>query len=846
MRSSLLILLGWSSACTPSPPDLTVPLAPGEVRAGVIVDEAVLWGGTAADGQVGDFLLINDRVRFVVQAARNDGHYYESVGGNVIDADLVRPADQPGRDSVDEWAGMYGLGRISRATSVEVVDDGVKSGEAIIRVTGEEASLGILTGTLENPTLVPDLGLTFVTDYILRPNTGLLEVRTSLTAGTEAVDVAPGDILQGGLESLQTWDPGVGLDGSGDDERRFTGYIGQKNELALAIVPPSGQTAASGAGSLLSSLADMLVTFQEPRSLAPGLSVVASRYYAVGRDMAAITDEVLALDGVPTRTESGVVTAPDGPVAGARVHILVDGEPFTVAFTDEEGAFAADVPATGDVSVRASGSLTGIFLDLPDGWGPNGVYATEANRALARSSLSEGAPVIPAAESRGLASETAPLTLAEPASLTVKADDNEPFEVFVYGDAGGVDPRFVSTLGGGAVALGWAADGEITLPVPAGDVRVEVHRGIQHERAIETLTLAAGEPTTLSVRLPKAYEAPGWLIGDPHSHAAPSPDGTVTMEERLAGTAAVGIDLHFGTDHDHIADYRGLIEPMGLGRHLRSVVANEVSPTLRGHMNVYPLAQVPDASNGGAVRWWETPIETTDGLVTQMRGMGTEVFVQANHPLSAGLASSAGWTTGRVGKPDRWSDQIDIIELNNEGNAEEVLPFYLDLITRGYAVTPTSVSDAHNAEGDGIGLHVTFIGVGSDRVGDYTDEALVEAFRARRTIASRGIFLETSVEPGSMLTEGTDLTVEALAPSWIAVDRVRLLRDGVDVEVVEGRQATFSLRPDADAVYVVIAEGDTPIGGHYGDHKPWAMTSPIWVNVDGGDWTPSKPPLVVE
>ncbi|MFK7929617.1 MAG: CehA/McbA family metallohydrolase [Myxococcota bacterium] len=840
----LLLALSGIVGCGRTPPDLTVPVASGEVRGGEIIDEASLRGGTAADGQVGDFLLVNDRVRFVIQAERTDGHYYESIGGNIIDADIVRPEGQPGRDSVDEWAGMYGLGRLSKATAVEIVDDGTKTGEAIIRVTGVESSLGILTGTLENPDFVPNKNLTFTTDYILRPDTPLLEVRTTITAGDAEVDVAPGDLLQGGIEGLQAWDDGVGLDVPGADSRRFTGYLGRHNEMAMAIVPEPGSTAPSGAGSLLASVADMLVTFQDGEPLAANTSRTYTRYYAVGRDMAAITNEVLKLDGVATREESGVVTAGGQPVAGARVHVMVDGEPFTVAFTDEQGAFSASVPSAGDVTVRASGTLSGVTMDLPAGWSPMGPYASSASQAAALSSLANGAPPIPAAEGYGLADEASPLTLVEPAMLTIKVPDGAPFEVSIFGEAGDQNPAFVGNLGGNKLALAWAHDGEITVPVSPGERRIEVHRGLRFERAQQTVQLEAGQALTVELTLDAAYETPGWLIADPHSHAGPSPDGTITMEARLAVSAASGLDLHFGTDHDHIADYRGLIEPMGLQNHLRSVVADEVSPSLRGHMNVYPVKQVPGASNGGAVRWWETPVETTDELVTQMKGMGDEVFVQANHPLSSGLASSAGWRTGLIGQGDRWTNQIDYIEVNNDGSGEAVTPFFMDLVTRGYPVGATSVSDSHNAQGDGVGLNVSFIKMDSD-LASYTDEKLVQALRSKKIIASRGVFLEMSVDPGSMLTEPTDLTVRALSPSYVVVDRLALIKDGVEVESVEGTEATFALRPDADAVYVVLALGSTPIGGAYGSDTPWAMANPIYVDLGGDGWTPPLEPLEI-
>jgi hypothetical protein len=426
----------------------------------------------------------------------------------------------------------------------------------------------------------------------------------------------------------------------------------------------------------------------------------------------------------------------------------------------------------------------------------------------------------------------------------VSAADGLPFEVRVFGAPAESDPRLVTASHAGTLALAWAADGQVALPVPAGEVRVEVHRGIRYERDEHTVTLSPGVETHLDVELPAAYTHDGWLLGDPHSHAAPSPDGLVMMEDRLLSSAAVGLQVHFGTDHDHIVDYRPLVAQMGLDPVLRSVVATEVSSVIRGHMNAYPLVRDPSAPNGGAVRWWNSVPETTEDLVDDVLAMGPDVFVQANHPMSMGLASAAGWSTGEIANGTRWSEQLQLLEVNNGGKIERELDLFLDLVSRGYAITPVSVSDSHGATTGGLGLNATFIGTGGP-LAEFDDDALVTALTARRVVASRGPFLALSVPPGSLITGGADLTVQSLAPSWMKVDRLVLMR-GADVDqIVEGTQATFSLRPGSDHVYTVIAEGDTAMGGPWGSTTPWAMASPIYVDVAGDGWTPPLAPLEV-
>ena len=80
--------------------------------------------------------------------------------------------------------------------------------------------------------------------------------------------------------------------------------------------------------------------------------------------------------------------------------------------------------------------------------------------------------------------------------------------------------------------------------------------------------------------------------------------------------------------------------------------------------------------------------------------------------------------------------------------------------------------------------------------------------------------------------------MKALAPSWIQVDRLSLLRNGEVVESVEDASATFEIAPETDSYFVVIAEGDSAMGGVWGGQTPWAMSSPILFDVGGDGWTP--------
>jgi len=831
----------------PTPIDLTQVLGAGEVRVGMVTDESALFGGISAEGRAGDYKIYNDRVQFVIQGKRV-GDYYVQTGGMVVDADIVRPEGQPGRDITDEWGVMFGFGRMLEPTEIEVIRDGLHGGPAVIRVTGEEVPLHLIEGALELPGFIAMYGLTMTTEYRLYPDSWLMEVHSSVTATDGPVErLAIGDIIMGGPEAAQTWTQGIGMGEENGDARMWSGYVGKRNDVAIALVAAPDEPMSADGVELFSSLVDLVLGFGETVDLADGDTLSSVRYYGVGPDLATISDAALEAHGVDPETVEGTVTAPDGPVAGARVNILVDGAPYTLAFTDSDGTFAANVPAGANYTTQAVGRGEGLFADHPVGSAPHSPYAAPPVAAQSLDALANGAPPIPWAQGRGFAAAGDPLALAEPATLTVTAPDGLPFAVQVrFTEADPVvDEALVPERTSGYASIGWSRDGSLTLLAEPGTYDLVVHRGLRYEVHQETVDLVGGSVVSVSADLGTAYEHDGWLLGDPHTHASPSGDGEITMEDRVTVAAASGIQIHFGTDHDHVADYRPVVEALGLSHLLASVVSDEVSPPFRGHMNIYPIEPLANMANNGAFGWWYEPIVDTAGMFEDLRARhGSDFIIQSNHPTDSGLASSAQWSVGLIAEPSRWSTDFQAVEVLNAGSTDG-LEFYLDIIARGHDATAVGVSDSHGHTSGGVGFNGTFINMGTNDPAAYSDDALVDAFRAKRTIATRGPYLELSVAPGSTVSGGSTVDVEARSPSWIVVDRLELFQDGLLVETLQGTNGQFLLDPMSDASFTIVAAGDTPMQPLY-SRTPWAMSSPIYVDVGGDGWTPPLPPLTLE
>jgi hypothetical protein len=404
----------------------------------------------------------------------------------------------------------------------------------------------------------------------------------------------------------------------------------------------------------------------------------------------------------------------------------------------------------------------------------------------------------------------------------------------------------------------WTADGDVVVDLPPGSYAVDAHHSFRHDRVLgEPFDVAAGEVSEVTLRLAEVVPRDGRLSMDSHLHAAPSNDASIAMEDRLLQCAALGVDLPVHTDHDRVADYRPLATALGLDPRMTVIPGVEVSPVLRGHVNVFPT-RILDEPNAGAEPWWIFP-ETTEELYERIRsGVGEDAIVQANHPRS-GLFDFAGWRPGD-GVPmrdDFWSWNFDAFELVNgkrTGAVADVRSDWFSFLNLGQVRVPTGVSDSHG-HGSPCGYGRTDLLVDVDSPEGVSQDIVREAMRSGSTIVAIGLTVDASmtlagsepVGPGetSVGTEGA-LAVQVRAPDWIVPDTVRLWRNGdlVETRTIEGPAVDgvwfddlLSVDADADAWFVVEIQGSTPMGGYFGDGVAYAAPNAFFVDVGGDGWT---------
>ena len=408
---------------------------------------------------------------------------------------------------------------------------------------------------------------------------------------------------------------------------------------------------------------------------------------------------------------------------------------------------------------------------------------------------------------------------------------------------------------GDARKVAWLLDGQASVPIPPGSYDLVAHRGFRHELAWELgVELAAGQTSELLLELERVVDEPGWVSADLHAHASPSIDGECTVEERLVTVAANEVQLHVATDHDHIADYRPLVESMGLDPWLVTVPGGEVSTNLRGHFNVYPLEPELGEPNGGAPRWWEWQIDTPTLFDTLRDLLGPDFLLQVNHPLDNGMFVHAGYdaATGEPAHEDYYSPDFDTFELLNSGGFEETVELREDLcahLDQGLRPVAVGVSDTHTRlPGPGHGR--TYVQADVDQPDQEDVEAIMDALAGGRAVVSSGplVLLEASSGDSTaglgdtLVAEQLSLSIEVQAPSWIPIEQVRLYGAGcellqawtVDPEAASAPlwfSEDVEVQPVEDGYYFVEVEALVDMAPAWPGGHPYALTNPIFVEL---------------
>ncbi len=867
--------------------DPSVPAAPGEARAGVIRDgpdgEAALFGGISAEGRAADIKLYNSQVQFIIQGPYMS-HGYVPTGGGIIDADLVRPDDQLGRDLVEDVYLAFSMARLFHADSVVVIADGSDGGDAIVQATGTDVDWGWFQGMFErDDPVVEAMGLVITTTYTLPPDTDTLTITTQIdNPGDEAVTISPQEGAWMSGEDLLPWTYGGGYGEQGANERDWLVMAGRQGEHTLALWRDEG---AYGTGVITSLAAEygMILAELGTEDLEPSGSATYERRLTLDPDPMSALAGKLERAGASQGEACGTVTDLDGPVAGARVHFVGEDGAMGWALTDGEGGFCSTLPV-GQSTAYVVGHAELEHVQLPAGRGRFAPFAApsvnepvlELFRGERDAQAAPWAMGRQAADGQDFevsegATTTLDLAIGLPGRLDLTLEDDQgaalPGVLELLWSQGAppasaVPEQLRDALGiptSSRAGWAWTADGTITMDLLPGTYDLEATHGWRHEQAaVDDVQVLPGETTQLTLVLDRVLEREGWLAMDAHLHGAPSFDGALPMADRLVACTATGVDIAVLTDHDVHVDYAPLAEAMGLSERLLTITGVEVTTMMRGHFNLWPITpSAREVPNAGALPWWDLRV-STDELFVQMReAVGFDALLQVNHPRTPGMLTFADYdpVSGEPDDPDKFSWDFEAFELINGGvtDLEQVREDFFGFLNHGDVRTPLGVSDSHYRFIP-CGMARTDVYLDADRPDEVDAQAVQDAVLAGHVVAATGTTLRASVGdalPGDTITgSAVTLDVLVLAPSWIVPGTLRLVRNG---EIVFEQALpsdsddgvyfddALEIEADADAWFVVEVVGDEPMGAAWRNQTPYAMTNAFFVDVDGDGWTAPGP-----
>jgi len=222
---------------------------------------------------------------------------------------------------------------------------------------------------------------------------------------------------------------------------------------------------------------------------------------------------------------------------------------------------------------------------------------------------------------------------------------------------------------------------------------------------------------------------------------------------------------------------------------------------------------------------------------------------------------------------------------------------WFTLLNLGYKYTALGNSDTHTMTSTEAGCPRNFIQTDEDDPEFLDDQAVADAVRAHKVVASYGPFVRMWVNGQGIGSEVVtdkpiELQLDVQAPTWIPVDRVELYENGTLIDEWDVKDTgdvlrftkKLTLTPTKDSWYVAIAMGDgdlspvfTPVEIPYVDRqavvtealssvpevaglippappwpkeypiKPYAITNPIWVDLKGDGFdAPGLPDWLVK
>jgi len=804
--------------------------APGEVRAGRLNAAQLPADRTGlAIWAAGDIVLANERVGFVIEAAR-PSHLYDPWGGKIVG--IARVSGGRLVDAADFEEATVAIGRHTvRTTSVGVLRDGRAGGPAIVRAIGNLAPVPFLD-EFARP-IVPQsfTDLRVALDYELAPGSDTLEIYMTFDV-TRPRGVSVPFPMHTFFQRyrMPRFRPDVGFGNS----QLATPYVAHVDDTGISYAWFAGDSMLTPFISESGFDAYSTLPFQLEGCMQVRRRM--GRVVAGGPGLDGMLQAVARSQSQMQREIAGRVTHSDGSPA-ANVHVfaaLPSGTFVTRTTTGVDGRYALHV-ASG-AAVRVSSFRQGYAVA-----GPLDVAATQA---------------------------TADLQFASVGTIAVNATDQTdglgfPVRVQVYTTGSARPPSLPASHGeplpgGNWLHIEFTADGRLSLPAPPGRYRVVVSHGPEYEVFDQEVTVIAGETVAVRADLRHSVDTTGIQCGDFHIHTNRSPDAEDPARLKVLSAAADGLEVAVRSEHEFVVDFEPVIAELNVGRWVYGVGSIELTTFTWGHFGVVPLAPDPTAVNGGAFEWANL---LPPAVFATARSRSTAPIVIINHPRGGPPRSSyfeaAGYdpATGRVARPEMWDDRFGVVEVFNESDFEAnrngTVRDWLSFLDRGRRVFAVGSSDSHGILPTApVGYPRTCMYLGTDNPRMLTPTAVRDAIAQGRAYVSGGIHLEVrgpgAVGPGQEamgVGAMAQLDIVVRAASWVPVARLEVIVDGrtletrtIDASMRDPMNPTVRLRGTAmvpvaaaGSYAIVAVHGDADLAPVQPGDRAFAASNPIFL-----------------
>lgn len=816
-------------------------LKPGQTRAGLITQPSELLTGNTAKGRVGDYKIYNSKIAVVI-AEPGVSRGFQPYGGIILDADRVRPAGQVGGSTYGEVVTALDL-QIIEAKTVEVINDGSNGEPARLRFLGAEGVFPLFDTFFSEIFPQQKHEMNWDVEYILEPDADHLRIQYTMTnTGRLPIDIGLpiagfifGDGARPFLPLFGFNPPGSG--GVGE----YYGAIAEDVSYLYGRADASVTVILSESGIVVSGLGDSFTLRGRESKKIEHVLVVGDGDLARSQ---ALWRRAIGAPELPV-VEGRVVDSRGRPVRDARVHLLL-AEPRTeerdylsYARTDAEGRFAlAAEPGAYRAIVSASGKRTGAARD----------FTVEAGRGLTGIDL----------------------TIDESGVIAYDFTDEQnrplPVKMSIRSENGGavqLPARFGDDVqGSGLFATVFAVYGKGELELPAGDYRIWSSRGSEYEVDEKLVTVTPGGRTELAARLERTVNSEGWLSTDTHVHSQMSPDSPDLFSFKISAMVTEGLEMPVSTEHEAIGDFNPTIREMGLEEWIQGVIGSEITTYIYGHFNAFPMIQDFDKPGNGRIEWYKKPPAETFALIRANPG---DPFLQVNHPRSpaiGGYLSAMGFDADAFAwqKPNEASMNFDALEVSNGCDYREVDEVtgrdWFAFLNKSHRIYATGATDNHRAAGGDMGYPRTYVRMPTDEPGTATIDDFRAAMKAGRLIVSCGPFVEMKIGDAEIgdtarVTGGTlAISARVAAPSWMDVDLIEVIVNGVVVSSVELPAAVEGTAGDRftgtievpieagrDGWVILRVRGDRNHGVWARNRPSFAFTNPIFLDGnDDGAW----------